>query len=696
MSDSLVNCPYCGSALKAGTKFCGKCGKRISPQTQKRCKECGAELMEGVQFCNFCGKKVEELEEIPSVSEQINNEKMNNLNSSQFAVYSTKDGKHQKLGSLQLLSDLVIDEDNRTVFSINNGQLHSIKTGIDYMVDSIGDIYEEHQKVGFIQDYSEYLKNKENNLLSSANSNQSGKSTRTTILILASVATVVITVFLLAVFTAVAARNSSINIDSIEGNNPLINLEYTTIPTTQILIPVIEVTNMEYPDAVKALTDAGFTNISSNVQSPAGDERWVVVSQSVLAGEEIVPDDNIVLECVRRCYLYLDITSDSNLLFNKYSITVSLDGMTLGTVDNGGVITYLADVDCGEHTISFCKSDQSSLNQSKILSVLEDTTYTCKLTHSASSIGIINENIQNNIDKSSLEVIDVTDIPLTDAKNKLKGMGFTNISTDPNGIAVESSWIVTSQSVDPGVCIDKNASIQLGCVKGDDYFSDYIGKNPNECDKMAEGKWYKITYKKDAFTTYDLSLLSERGKEDYIVSSVSYFGGSKDLNLYLIYIGPTPIPTATPTPRPTNVTTIPTAPTVHTSPTSKTVDYSTNDYETAKDGNTGIYSYIRSGPNYDIYLIIDFDEGYVYYFCEGNGEGTCDKMKIDSGDLNSKLNFYYVDGDDIIWYAVAFYWQRSPDHLIYQDDDGYGWDFYSTNLNYALKLRDSKEIYDCF
>ena len=150
-------------------------------------------------------------------------------------------------------------------------------------------------------------------------------------------------------------------------------------------------------------------------------------------------------------------------------------------------------------------------------------------------------------------------------------------------------------------------------------------------------------------------------------------------------------PTNTPTPRPTSNTTWTT-----TTPTSKTVDYSTNDYETAKDGNTGVYSYKRSGSNYDIYLIIDFDEGYIYYFTEGNGEETCDKMAIDSGDLNSMLFFYFVDGEDVALYTVYFAWQRRPEHLIYRDEDGFEWDYYSTNLNRALNLRDSKEIYDYF
>ncbi len=522
---------------------------------------------------------------------------------------------------------------------------------------------------------------------STSKPNQGGMSKNLIITIIASAAAVVTIIFFIAIFAGIGtSRANNYNGDLNVGNNPFSN---NVTDTTQELIPVIDVINMEYPDAVKALSDAGFTNITSDVQSPADDERWIVVNQSVAAGEEVLAEENIILSCVKRCYLYLDITSENNLVFSKYSITVSLDGTTIGTVDNGGVITYLADVDCGEHNLSFCRSDTSVPNQSKTLTVQKDTTYSCKLSHGGGYIEIKNEDIQFNIDKASLEVIDVIDIPLSDAKSKLKSNGFTNIITDPADIAGESSWIVTSQSIAPGTCIDKNESILLGCVSGNDYFAYYIGKNPNECDKMAEGSWYKITYKKDSFTTYDLSLLSERGKEDYIVSSVSYLGGSKELNLYLDYIGPTPVPTATSTPMPTNNTTRTT-----TETTSKSVDYSTNDYETARNGNSGVYSYKMSGSNYDTYLIIDFDEGFVYYFLDC--DGICDKMKIDSGDLNSRLFFYQDDGENFVLYAVNFAYERRPEHLKYHDEDGFISDFYSTNLDRALALRDTKEIYDYY
>lgn len=98
------------------------------------------------------------------------------------------------------------------------------------------------------------------------------------------------------------------------------------------------------------------------------------------------------------------------------------------------------------------------------------------------------------------------------------------------------------------------------------------------------------------------------------------------------------------------------------------VSYSTNDYETAKNGNSGVFSYVNRGPSYDIYWIIDFDEGYVYYFTDGNGDEGCDKVKMESGDLNDVLIITYHDGGDTWSYSLHFHYKNQPSKLIMQGD----------------------------
>lgn len=113
-----------------------------------------------------------------------------------------------------------------------------------------------------------------------------------------------------------------------------------------------------------------------------------------------------------------------------------------------------------------------------------------------------------------------------------------------------------------------------------------------------------------------------------------------------------------------------------------------------RNGNTGVYAYKSKGKQYSVYYIIDFDEGYVYCFSEGNSNEICERVQIDYGDLNNGLVFTYHDGGDSWSYGLHFNWKRAPDHLILQDQYGFEYDFYSTDLDEALRLKGKKTIKD--
>lgn len=122
------------------------------------------------------------------------------------------------------------------------------------------------------------------------------------------------------------------------------------------------------------------------------------------------------------------------------------------------------------------------------------------------------------------------------------------------------------------------------------------------------------------------------------------------------------------------------------------VFYSTNDYETAKKGNTGVFSYKNKSGSYDIYWIIDFDAGYVYYFTEGNGENTCDKVKIVSGDLNDRITATWHDGGDQWSWFLHFKYKNHPETLVVNDHNGFDTEFTTTDLDNALSVRNAKTI----
>ncbi len=123
------------------------------------------------------------------------------------------------------------------------------------------------------------------------------------------------------------------------------------------------------------------------------------------------------------------------------------------------------------------------------------------------------------------------------------------------------------------------------------------------------------------------------------------------------------------------------------------VYYSTNDLETAKKGETGVFSYIKKG-SYDIYYIIDMDEKYVYYFTEGNGESTCTKAKIISGNLNDTLISSYNYEDSSWEEKIKFKTTNHPEKIVMTDSDNLDWEFEATVLSKALEIRNTKTIKD--
>lgn len=124
------------------------------------------------------------------------------------------------------------------------------------------------------------------------------------------------------------------------------------------------------------------------------------------------------------------------------------------------------------------------------------------------------------------------------------------------------------------------------------------------------------------------------------------------------------------------------------------VYYSTNSEDTVDNGNSGVYAYVADGTEYKIYYIIDFDAGYVYRFLDGNGDNTCMRVPIVSGNLNDGLLITYHDSDATWTEALHFKWVNAPGHLIYVDHNYDEWDYYPTDLSAALKIKNGKNLVD--
>ncbi len=127
-------------------------------------------------------------------------------------------------------------------------------------------------------------------------------------------------------------------------------------------------------------------------------------------------------------------------------------------------------------------------------------------------------------------------------------------------------------------------------------------------------------------------------------------------------------------------------------PSEQTVVYSTNDEETVKNGNSGVYAYKSSGEDGDEYYIIDFEEAAVYRFSDS--DGTCQRVKMVSGDLNDGLVITYHNGGDVRSGSLRFERKNQPERLIVQEADGTERTFEPAGLREALAIRDAKTLVD--
>lgn len=414
------------------------------------------------------------------------------------------------------------------------------------------------------------------------------------------------------------------------------------------------------------------------------------------------PEKQTSAEQPKQVYkLYIDVESEYNLMFSKYDVQIDFDDEEIGTVANGNTFSKLIEAEEGKHTITFSKAGSSSVSAKKSVDLTGDMTFTCKIAH-GSTIDLKDIEITEGVGGSELIMPDTKGMILSEAEETLKQTGFDNIMHTGGDKSVwdADNWIVTKQSIDAGTGIDRHQEITLTCMSLDDYYNElFTGKNVSEIQKMDEENWYTVEFADNSSSDMNekIQSMDDSEKELWIAEKARMHGGdNKKAVVTLKYTGTqTPSPEAEDTEEPEvqeeeNVSAEDTAP----SAPSPAAHYTSNPKDTYKDGNSGKYAYDDKGKNYRNYLVIDFDEGVVYLFEEGNGSTSSDRVKITEGDLNSTLIITYHDGGSVWQNAMYFKYKNMPDHLIFQDSSGFAWDFYPTNLTDALEILEDREIYD--
>ena len=329
----------------------------------------------------------------------------------------------------------------------------------------------------------------------------------------------------------------------------------------------------------------------------------------------------------------------SNLFFDKYRVEFFVDDESIKTLDHGEDYAGEMGLKVGMHEFCFKNAEDGSIEGVEAIEITSNSevniTISCKTDYIAVSVDDIykesdvGENqIRINFTSSNYYGKDHKKVV-----SELKSMGFTNITEQPLYDIVFG--ITTEGSVD-FVSITGSTDYKKGDVfdKNAEVIVPYHLKEEDDPNKPKE--------------TTDTSV-------ETTVESTNEGTESQ----------------------------------VEAQQIKKTTFNSTNDEETAKLGNSGKFAYIYRLSNYDLYYLIDFDEGVVYGFQyeQGSVDGTV--YTIVSGDLNNELNVTYDSDDDASDFSFVLHFQNvyNPDVLI-DNLEGTETKYEAASIDDVLKLKE--------
>lgn len=236
--------------------------------------------------------------------------------------------------------------------------------------------------------------------------------------------------------------------------------------------------------------------------------------------------------------LYLDLKSETNLIFSTYDVEVIMDDQEIGTIPNGKTFSKVLELEEGSHTLKIAKAGDSSVNARKNIDVNGDMSFRCTIAH-GSSIDLKDIETKAGTDDSAITVPDLTGMVLADAEATLKEAGFDNIKSEGVGGSVwmSENWLVTSQNVEKGTQTDRHNEIVLECIKLDEYYNGlFTGKTVAEVEDMTASAWYSVTYEDDSYHDMNdqvASMDAETKAAWTVVSARQYGGADKTAKLYI-------------------------------------------------------------------------------------------------------------------------------------------------------------------
>lgn len=429
-----------------------------------------------------------------------------------------------------------------------------------------------------------------------------------------------------------------------------VHIVYHTIKTLPLPIGADEISGKDYKEIGKLLSDSGFTNVEVKEVKDIDPEgaatdpyNEVTVSGSAdFKKGDTVPFDAAISVFYHLPYEIFDVKVHidfvPNIFLDKYRVEFVVDDESKKVLDHGEDFDGEMRLKAGTHKFLFKKEGDDSVEGEEDIEITSNSEVNITISCKTDYVEVRVDNIYRESDvgenqiRINFESYDYYGKDHKEVVDALKSMGFTNISEHP---MYDIEYGITPEGSVELVSIDGSTDYQKGDIINKDatVIVPYHLKAEDDPNKPKE--------------TADTSEAAAEEPADEETES------GEDAQQ-----------------------------------TKNTIFNSTNDADTAKLGNSGKFSYVRRLSNYDLYILIDFDEGVVYdlQYENGNVDGTV--YTIDSGDLNNGLKtIYEADGSEFVFH---FHYVENPAVLI----EHYGSEeakFDAASIDSTLKI---KEIYE--
>lgn len=429
-----------------------------------------------------------------------------------------------------------------------------------------------------------------------------------------------------------------------------VHIVYHTIKTLPLPIGADEISGKDYKEIGKLLSDSGFTNVDMKEVDdidPDGAAADPYNEMTIDGAADFKKGDAVPFDAAIGIYHHIpyekytvkvNIDFLSNLIFDKYRVEFSVDDESIKTLDHGEDYTGEMRLKAGSHKFSFKKEGDGSVSGEEDIEITSnsevDISISCKTDHIPVSVDNIyrESDVGENQIRINFTRSDYFGRDHQEVVDELKSIGFTNITEQP---LYDIELGITEEGSADYVSINGSTDYQ----KRDIFNKDAAVIVP-----------YHLKAEDDPNKPKETADTSEAAAEEQADEGTESGEDAQQ--------------------------------------TKNTIFNSTNDADTAKLGNSGKFSYIKKGPQYDLYYLIDFDEGVVYNFHYENGYVDGTVYTIGSGDLNSGLEAIYNDGE--FTFYLHFHYENNPAALI-ELLDGEETKFDAASIDDTLKI---KEIYE--